>query len=279
MDYIEILFTSSNPEFSSEILSALLADSGFDMFQDTDEGVAAYIPEKDFNHALLEKIAAGGIPAFEGMTWTSKKIPYVNWNAEWEKNFTPVTVDGKVHIRAEYHPQSKGVKFEIVIRPGMAFGTGHHATTWMMVARMLEMDFTAKKVLDMGTGSGVLAILAEKLGANSVVAVDYDANAAENAEINIHLNQCNNVTAMKGTIADFSDTDFDILLANINRNILLDDIPGYAQALRPSGYLVLSGFYSEDLQLIREKAREFNFELTGTLLRNNWCAASFKKLI
>ncbi|HEX5002718.1 MAG TPA: 50S ribosomal protein L11 methyltransferase [Bacteroidia bacterium] len=276
MDYIEILFTSSNPEFSSEILSALLADAGFDMFQDTDEGVAAYIPEEHFNRARLEKITAEGIPAFTGMKWTSRKIPYVNWNAEWEKNFTPVTVDDKVHIRAEYHPATDA-PYEIVIRPGMAFGTGHHATTRMMVARMLEMDFKAKKVLDMGTGSGVLAILAEKLGAAGVTAADYDGNAAANAEINIRLNNCQHVTALKGTVADITDTDFDSILANINRNILLDDIPGYARALKPEGNLVLSGFYSEDLQLIREKAREFNFELTGTLLRNNWCAASFKK--
>jgi ribosomal protein L11 methyltransferase len=277
VDYIEITFTSSNADFTAEILAAFLGESGFEMFQESDQGVAAFIQAGLFDVSVLNALPLSGVPAFEGLRWTERLVPHVNWNAEWEKNFEPVTVNDLVHIRAEYHPALPHIPMEVVIRPGMAFGTGHHATTFMMVAAMLDMDLKGKKVLDMGTGSGVLAILADKLGAEAVWAVDYDENASENARINTRLNDAGRVEVLTGTVGSLSESGFNVILANINRNIITADIGSYASKLEAGGELLVSGFYSEDLELINRAAIAAGLEKRSANVKNNWCSATFRK--
>lgn len=278
MDYIEIKFTPAHAGFTPEILAAFLGDSGYEMFQETESGVAAYIPAASFDAAVLQGLPDSGIPAFEGLQWTEKLVPHVNWNAEWEKNFEPVTVSDRVHIRAEYHPPLETVPMEIVIRPGMAFGTGHHATTFMMVAAMTGINLAGTKVLDMGTGSGVLAILANKLGAAEVLAVDYDENASENASVNTKLNAAGAVRVRTGTVESVSESGFDVILANINRNIILADIRSYSGKMISGGLLLVSGFYCEDLPMIRKAAEEAGLEQVSSMMRNNWSCATFRKI-
>ena len=277
MEYTEVLFTPGNDDFTPEILSAVLAEAGYEMFENKGTGVAAYIPTSGFDSEILTALLDPAIPAFAGLTWESLRVPFVNWNAEWEKNFEPVEVEDKLLIRAEYHAPQPGIEHEIVIRPGMAFGTGHHATTWMMASKMMNLPFNGTKVLDMGTGSGVLAILAQKLGAAEVLAVDYDDNAAENALINTQLNNTPQVKVQCGTMQDVRDTSFDTVLANINRNIILQDVAAYADAMKQGGNLLVSGFYTEDLGLVAEAARQQGLVFEDSMSKNNWCLAAFRK--
>lgn len=276
MEYTEVIFTPGDPDFSAEILAAVLGEAGFDMFEEKDGKFAAYILTSQFDEQVLSEQLTSGIPAFRGLQWAVKKVPFVNWNAEWEKNFEPVSVGDKVHIRAEYHPEASGFSYQIVIRPGMAFGTGHHATTWMMADEMINTEMTNARVLDMGTGSGVLAILAEMLGAGYVLAVDYDENATENAVINCALNHCSKLEVRTGVMFQVEESGFGIILANINRNIILEDIARYAAALAPGGKLLVSGFYQEDLEMIRQSATTCGLELLNKCVKNNWCQATFR---
>lgn len=276
MQYIEtqLTFSPAIPE-NREILAALLAEIGYDSFMDTPTGLSAYIPADAFSSEAADAAIEPVRPLFEQLTVESKPMPDVDWNAEWEKSFTPITIDGRCRIRAPFHDYDAAYQLDIVIEPKMAFGTGHHATTTLMIRQLLDIDLTGKKVLDMGCGTGVLAIAALKLGAGSAVAIDIDHWSVENTLENAARNNVA-LTAVEGGVEAISGT-FDIILANINRNILLDQMPTYSRSLAAGGLLCLSGFYAADLDIIREKASQLALRFEKVLERDEWVSARFVK--
>ncbi|MCP9764892.1 50S ribosomal protein L11 methyltransferase [Lacihabitans soyangensis] len=273
MDYFE-LSLSVEPDFS-EILMAELAEIGFDSFVETDEGLQAYVLESEFQERDLKQLMetyAEKTP----MSYSLKKIEKQNWNEEWESNFSPIEVLDKVYIRATFHePAGEQYEHEIVITPKMSFGTGHHETTSQVMALQLEIDHKDKSVLDVGTGTGILAILAAKLGATKIHAFDIDEWSVENTQENIQLNHTDLVTISLGTIDSQKAEVYDIVLANINRNILLEEIPKYATFT--SDYLLLSGFYEHDIADIQAKAEANGLKKIKHISKNNWAAVVFRK--
>lgn len=276
MQYIEtqLTFSPAIPE-NREILAALLAEIGYDSFMDTPTGLSAYIPADAFSSEAADAAIEPVRPLFEQLTVESKPMPDVDWNAEWEKSFTPITIDSRCRIRAPFHDYDAAYQLDIVIEPKMAFGTGHHATTTLMIRQLFDIDLTGKKVLDMGCGTGVLAIAALKLGAGSAVAIDIDHWSVENTLENAARNNVA-LTAVEGGVEAISGT-FDIILANINRNILLDQMPTYSRSLAAGGLLCLSGFYAADLDIIREKAGQLALRFVKVLERDEWVSARFVK--
>lgn len=276
MQYIEtqLTFSPAIPE-NREILAALLAEIGYDSFMDTPTGLSAYIPADAFSSEATDAAIEPVSPLFEQLTVESKPMPDVDWNAEWEKSFTPITIDGRCRIRAPFHDYDAAYQLDIVIEPKMAFGTGHHATTTLMICQLFDIDLTGKKVLDMGCGTGVLAIAALKLGAGSAVAIDIDHWSVENTRENAARNNVA-LTAVEGGVEAISGT-FDIILANINRNILLDQMPTYSRSLAAGGLLCLSGFYAADLDIIRGKASQLALRFEKVLERDEWVSVRFIK--
>jgi len=273
MDYFE-LSLSVESDFS-EILMAELAEIGFDSFIETDEGLQAYVLESELQErnlkALMENYADK-----TPLSYSLKKIEKQNWNKEWESNFSPIEVLNKVYIRATFHePATEKFEHEIIITPKMSFGTGHHETTSQMMELQLEIDHKQKSVLDVGTGTGILAILAAKLGAIKIHAFDIDEWSVENTIENIQLNGTDLVTIELGTIDSQKPEVYDIVLANINRNILLEEIPKYATFTRD--YLLLSGFYEHDISDIQKTAEANGLKKIKHISKNNWAAVVFKK--
>ena len=272
--YIEFKFNIEPREPFSDILMAELGELGFESFVETESGVLAYILESDWQEGMLDDLFV--LQNSEtSISWTKKNIAQQNWNAEWEKNFHPIHVDGVCMVRAPFHP-SENVEYDIVIEPKMSFGTGHHETTYMMLKRMLDIDFSGKTVLDMGCGTGVLAILAEMKGANHVEAIDIDEWCYINTKENIERNQCKNIDAFQGDVGLIKGKKYDVVLANINRNILLKDIPAYGKSLKKGGILLLSGFYNEDLNRIKDACASIKMDFIDNLEKNNWVAALFQ---
>ena len=279
--YIEYNFKVSPLEPGVEILIAELSYLNFDSFAETDDGVMAYILKDEWEEKLLDNVRILQNPEFE-ITWEHKEFEQVNWNEEWEKNFNPIVVGEACYVRAPFH-EEKEVAYDIIIEPKMSFGTGHHETTYMMLEYILTADVESKTILDMGCGTSVLAILASKRGAKEVDAVDFDNWCYENSLENVALNNCKNIQVHEGavevleTLSTENNPKFDVIFANINRNVLLEDIPSYAKHLKKDGELYVSGFYSEDLPLIKEKAASANLTFVDNKERNNWIAARFKK--
>ncbi len=277
MTYLELDFTlHSAEEFHKDLLINALSEIGFDTFEDTEQGFKAYIPEPDLVHGKLENIAGDFADMFL-FTYVLNKIPHQNWNEVWESNFEPIQVAGKCYIRATFHKAHPEFEHEIVIDPKMAFGTGHHQTTALMMEFMLEEEFQGKKVLDMGCGTGILAILASKLGAKEVLAIDYDEICYESTIENSELNKISNIKALKGSKEVIPDQKFDIILANINRNILIDQMETYAGVSMPGTLVFLSGFYLDpDLEILKEKCESLGFSYLQHKELNNWVAARFR---
>ncbi len=273
--YLEFDFKVTPTEIGRDILIAELGYAGFESFVETNEGVTAYIQKKDWNENLLDEVEILTNPEFE-IHYTQKEIEQVNWNEEWEKNFEPILVDDICSVRAPFHPKPE-VEFDIVIEPKMSFGTGHHETTHMMIQHILKNEWTGKNVLDMGCGTAVLAILAEMKGAKPIDAIDIDnwcyLNSIENAE----RNHCKHITVYEGDASLLNGKNYDTIIANINRNILLNDMATYAACLKPGGELYLSGFYTEDLEIIKAECNKHNLQFVENLERNNWVAAKFIK--
>ncbi|OOQ59687.1 50S ribosomal protein L11 methyltransferase [Mucilaginibacter pedocola] len=276
MNYYELLFTTITTEdYQQDLLIGALGEIGFDTFEEVDLGFKAYIPVDDFNPELLEETLAQYRDMFT-FSYDINLIPQKNWNEVWESNFEPIEVSGQVFVRATFHEPRPEFKYEIVIDPKMAFGTGHHQTTAMMMQLMLENEFAGKKVLDMGCGTGILAILAAKLGATELVAIDYDPVCYESTIENSALNGVDNITALCGSKEVIPDEQYDTILANINRNILLDQMESYAKALKPGGEIYFSGFYeSPDLDIITDEARKYNLKYITHKKDKEWVAAKF----
>lgn len=278
MDYIQLTckIQSDNVELAREVLTQELSDLGFESFEETAEGLLAYIQAKDYNPVLSDSLPAD-ILGLGTATYTSATIKDKNWNEEWEKNFQPIVIANKCFVRAPFHAKMEGVPYEIVIEPKMAFGTGHHETTSLMIEQMLSLEFKDKQVLDMGCGTGILAIMASMLKAKQILAIDIDEWSYINTRENCEKNSIANVTPMQGDIDLIRKRQFDIILANINRNILLHQIPSYAASLPSGGSLLMSGIYRTDFTVIQEACEKVGFEHVSLIEKNNWIAVLFRK--
>ncbi len=278
MNYIQTKVPIPENYADAEILIAKLMSFGFDSFEEQTHSLIAYIPECEFVKDNLLSIDYYYECEKSGKL-NIEVMPDKNWNEVWESNYPPVTIDNICYVRAPFHNSKPTMDYEIVIHPKMAFGTAHHETTTMMIQLILENDFVNKKVLDMGCGTGVLAILASMKGAETVTAIDIDQWSYENTLENVKLNNITNVNVIKGGAEVVVDVDnLEIILANINKNILLQDMKYYANPLLEGGYIYFSGFYSNDLSDIEAEASNYGLRLINNLENNNWAAAVFKKL-
>lgn len=279
-DYYKVIFTItpfSNDE--ADILSSFLSEIGYDSFETVENGLNAYIKKELYNQETTSQ-ALLNYPFNSAISISSELIPGKNWNEEWEKNyFKPMIIGERCVIHSSFHKDFPHLEYEIVIDPKMAFGTGHHETTSLMVEQILDFDMTGKTVLDMGAGTGILSILCSQRGAEKVDGIEIDPGAQINAQENIALNNVSNVDVKLGDASLLLDTDaqYDIVLANINRNIILQDLPNYARVLKSKGYMFLSGFYTQDSYLITDEAIQYNLNPTKEKEKNNWAMLVLRK--
>lgn len=277
MNTVKVTFiTEPAEEWVTDLLMADLADAGFDTFVENNSGCDAYIPENRYNPEILSRIVQN--PP-KGYTFTCKAeiIEAKNWNEEWEKNyFKPLVIQNQVVIRAPFHTSYPECRYEIVIEPNMAFGTGNHETTSMMMERMLNMDFQGKSVLDMGCGTGILAILSGMLGAPDITAIDIDQWSYDAAVENAQVNRINGMSVFLGDAGLLGNRNFDVILANIQKNVILNDLPSYAGVLDTGGQLLVSGFYTSDITDIVTVASKCNLTATTSLEKNGWALIVFR---
>ena len=280
-EYIEVsIRIEPYTDENAEIMMAELAELPFESFTESSPYLKCYIPKEKYDPRLL-KLFLSGLDYGFSVDFNAKLMPQVNWNAVWESQFSPIVVDGLCTIKASFHKGLKHTRFNITIDPRMAFGTGHHQTTYMMCRALLrhEKDIKDKIVMDMGCGTAILAILAAKLGAAHVYGIDIDAVAAASAFDNAHKNRVSRkVETYCGDASLLQRGKYDILLANINRNILLEDIPTYSVSLKKGGLLAVSGFYTEDLPMICSSAQRAGLEYVTEDSMDNWCCAEFRKM-
>ncbi len=274
--YLEYSFEVDPAEPGREILLAELADLPFESFEETDTGLKAYVRKSDWREDLVEQITLLNNPAFQ-VTYGSREIPPENWNERWETHFDPIEIGQRCRVRAPFH-QKKEVEYDILIEPKMSFGTGHHETTHMMLEFLLDMDVEGRTVLDMGCGTAVLAILAGMKGATEIDAIDIDPWSYLNAEENATRNGQERIRIYQGDATAIPQKEYDLILANINRNVLLEDIPVYARHLKAGGYLLLSGFYDSDSDLITRRCQEVDLRFEVRRERNTWVASRYKYL-
>jgi ribosomal protein L11 methyltransferase len=276
MNYYACSFTNPENENLKDMFMELLGEIGFDSFMDTDEGFEAYCQEPALDDDELNDIMQ--MEQFANVKLLKKElIPDQDWNATWEASYEPVIINEFCRIRAPFHKVEGSYKYDLIIEPKMSFGTAHHETTSQIIELMLQSDFTGLNLLDMGSGTGVLAILAKKLGSATTVAIDNDEWAYRNALDNIRLNDENDIIVELGDANSLNDRQFDIILANINRNILLRDMKEYVKCLVDGGKIFFSGFYEEDLVLIAKEAERLGLRYSNHVTKNNWTAAVFVK--
>ena len=283
MTYIEVYFNIKvldsaeiNAEMVREILVAELSALNFDSFVNNNEGLQAYVQEDAFYEQALKDLYILHNPNFE-IKIEVNSIEQQNWNAEWEKNFEPIEVDGKCVVRAFFH-EKKEVDYDIVITPKMSFGTGHHETTYQMISQILNLDMKSKRILDMGCGTGVLAILAAMKGADSITAIDIDEWAYFNAIENTLDNNCGNIIVKHGGVELLGNDSFDFIFANINLNILLNDMSSYARVMNSGSKIILSGFYTSDVSIINKKAESLGLYSIGKTEKNKWAALLYQMI-
>ena len=270
MEYLE--FKINCKEEFKEILIAELAETGFDSFLETDIGFEAYISEDLFDRDAYQAV----ISKYEGVADIAVeegRMAKVNWNEEWEKHYDPIAVGTDIFVRASFHAPREAATHDIVINPKMSFGTGHHATTYLMLTHQLNLGHQGSRVIDIGSGTGILAIMAHKLGAREITALDIDGGCVVNGNENFGLNGIDSIKMALGTIREVApEGKFDIVLANINKNVLLDEMAVYARLLNPNGHLLLSGFYEQDIPDILATADTQGLQLTDQKTRDNWAA-------
>jgi len=277
MIHLEYTFSGSKDDSTTEILIAVLNEAGYSGFLEKESLLIAYIPETDQDEIFLSELLKSYKQQIGLVKYTCAAIPETNWNAEWESNFDPVAVKDKVYIRTGFHPPDKSCEYELIIEPKMSFGTGHHETTRLMVQSMLSLDFEKQLVLDMGCGTGVLGILASKLGAENILGIDIDEWACRNSIENAEVNSCENLVIKQGDAGELTGMQFDIILANINRNILLNDMGAYSDTMLPGSILIISGILVRDEEAIVEKARQHGLICKSQLMENNWLSIIFEK--
>ena len=260
-----------------DIMIAELSELQYDSMMETQEGLEAYIEKALFKEGQLKQLIAKY--SQQSITYEVQPVVARNWNEEWEKNYDPIVVEDQIYVHATFHDAQPTFPFEIVINPRMSFGTGHHATTYLMLKNQLDLDHKKKRVLDAGTGTGILAVMAEKLGASEVIAYDNNSWSIENAPENLRLNHCEKVQIQEGTIntLNLSGT-FNIVLANINKNVLLDEMASYCSFLAMNGFMVLSGFYEDDASDIVTSAIQCGLVEKKRITRNDWCSIVFTKM-
>ena len=278
MKYLEIhLDIPSKESFIKDLLAAQLSEIGFESFVDEDSNLIGYIQKKLFNQTSLETL----IDHFEyekGITFNIIDAEDKDWNEEWEKNcFQPIIIGNECVIHSTMHKDFPKAKYEILINPKLAFGSGHHFTTSLMIRAILRTDLQNKSVLDMGCGTAILAILASQRGAKTITAIDIDEWAYNNAIENIQLNQISNINVQCGGAELLNKESFDIILANINRNILLNDIHVYSSVLKSQGTLFLSGFYESDIEIIEKECNKYGLKKVSYEMDNSWAAVQFQK--
>ncbi|ANI89197.1 hypothetical protein A9P82_07770 [Arachidicoccus ginsenosidimutans] len=269
--YTEIIIENISAE-QSAVLIALLSEDGFEGFEEADNSLKAFINKENFDEAFLQELSKE-----YQFNYSTKNIEEQNWNALWESNFEPVVVDDFVTVRAHFHASMQGTQHEILITPKMSFGTGHHATTYMMMQQMRALDFAGKSVFDFGTGTGVLAILAEKLGAQNIFAVDNDDWSVENAIENVNNNAGKNIVVEKAFDASAKNEQYDIVLANINKNVILVNAQTLNDVLSNNGYLLLSGLLKEDEMDIISIFSAFGLQHLNTQQRAQWISLLWRK--
>jgi ribosomal protein L11 methyltransferase len=261
----------------SEILMAEIAEAGFDTFMENEKGFEAYVEQTNYDKEKLNEVKEK-YGQFTPVVFYQDRIEKKNWNEEWEKSYEPIVVDDKCMIRAGFHQPEKKYPYDIIITPKMSFGTGHHQTTYLMVKAQLEMDHKEKIVMDAGCGTAILSVMASKLGAKRVEGFDIDEWSVINGKENVEVNDRDNVSIRQGKISDLTfEENFDIILANINKNILLVEMAQYASYLNPGGHLLLSGFYEKDIPDLMAEAHRYSFQQVRSYERENWAALLLKK--
>lgn len=278
MNYIAVSFVLTPPSTTvCDVLASILAESGYESFIDTPQGMTAYIPAKQFNEDSLREFIPESMYG-SGITYSHECIPGQNWNREWEKNyFQPIVIGTDCVIHSSFHTDYPKATYDIVIDPKMAFGTGHHETTGMMIEYLLETELSHRSFLDMGCGTAVLAILAAKKGARHLIGIDIDDWVCENATENIQKNGVSDIRILQGDANTLQGMGrFDVIFANINRNILLADMASYVSVLEPGGSLFMSGFYTEDLAVIRLEAERLGLSFVSSKMLNNWCSCKMR---
>ncbi|MCK9155427.1 MAG: 50S ribosomal protein L11 methyltransferase [Paludibacteraceae bacterium] len=278
MDYLEFIFRyDTDKDYIGDLLSAALGEIGFESFVKGNEGLTAYVPQNLYNEEAIKSLLASFEYA-DNIPYESKLIKGQNWNEEWEKHyFQPIIMGNDCVIHSTFHKDIPAATYEILIDPKMSFGTGHHETTSLMLGEVLKADIKGKSLLDMGCGTAVLAILASKRGANPILAIDIDEWVYENSLENIKLNDVNNIRVMQGGAELLGKEKFDIILANINRNILLHDMHAYAACMNTGSELFMSGFYKNDIPVIDEEAKKLGLKLISFEEKNLWVAVHYKK--
>lgn len=276
MNYIELHCKVFPAEPASDILTAQLAEIGFDSFAESDTGLLAYIPADKFDFESVKQLSVVTSGLFE-IDFEYEEIQDENWNQLWESNYEPVLIDDLCYVRAPFHQSRKDVQYEIIVEPKMSFGTAHHETTELIIRLMFDVDFQDTEVLDMGSGTGILTILAAKMGAKSLTAIDVDEWAYHNCPENFSNNNVTDVDNRLGDASAIPDKKFDIILANINRNVLLEDMAIYGKHINDNGVLLLSGFYEHDIPAIRQEAEKNGFRFENSNRKNDWVAVSMRK--
>ncbi len=276
MNYIAYSFSNPDNEALKDMFVELLGSIGFDSFMDEDDGFAAYCREDAFDENAVTELLK--MPQFQNINIIKKEIiPDQDWNETWEASYEPVVINNICRIRAPFHQPDSQYKYDLLIEPKMSFGTAHHETTASIIKMMLDTDFSGREVLDMGSGTGVLAILAKKLGASTTVAIDNDEWAYRNALDNVRMNDTDDIIVEFGDASSLNDRHFDIILANINRNILLRDMKEYVKCLNDNGMIFFSGFYQADLSLIAKEAESLGLTYSKHSVEKEWTAAMFVK--
>ena len=264
------------PQPATEIFIAALAEIGFESFEETETGLRAYVREAEWDMEAFAALPYLHSPGWQ-VSYTVEALETQNWNAVWEASYQPIRVGERCVVRAPFHPEpDPPVPYDLVIAPKMSFGTGHHQTTWLMLGYLIDLDLDGLSVLDMGSGTGVLAILAARKGAAPVMAIDIDAWSFENCRENAQRNGHPEIEAIQGDASAIRGS-FDLILANINKNVLLADLPAYVAALNPGGTLLISGFYRSDLEDLREAALALGLQPADERQKDQWMAARFRK--